>query len=321
MGLFGLTRPIFKTMSSSNGPTTCLYDCSVMHRRLSPKVHQFRYSIFLFSLDLDEIAATAAKVRCFSHNRWNLYSFRDRDHLTLPGLEQASVKENILTWIRSQSEPPKLPDDPDQIRIHLITLPRVLGYIFNPVSFYFVADRITESPLCAVVQVGNTFREMKPYLLRTPTGAQSDPPAQVQGLAPQDSGPSKSTPVQSPSPAFRLITPKLFYVSPYSQLDLHFDFNLHIPNEHLNIHIDDRTGPEGPQVLLSALTGKRRPLATAGLLWLTLKFPLVTLKVIFLIHWEALRLWVKKLPLYRKSAHPELQQKVFNPHPKEPSAK
>lgn len=276
-----------------SGPTTCLYECRVMHRRLSPKVHQFNYRIFLFCLDLDEIGATASRVRFFSHNRWNLYNFRDRDHLTLPGLEQASIKENILAWIRSQAAPPALPAEADQIRIHFVTLPRVLGYIFNPVSFYFLAERTTAQPLCAVVQVGNTFREMKPYLL----GAPSVPTAPAPPGA---------------APDYRLITPKLFYVSPYSDLDLHFDFKLKIPGDYLDIHIDERRSADGPQVLLSALTGKRQPLTTARLLWLTVKFPFITLKVIFLIHWEALRLWLKKLPFHRKAANPHLQQEVFN---------
>ena len=298
-------------MSPPVGPATCLYECSVMHRRLSPKVHQFSYNLFLFCLDLDDLPATAARVRFFSHNRWNLYSFRDRDHLTLPGLEKASVQENILTWIRAQPGPPSLPVDHAQIRIHLITLPRVLGYIFNPVSFYFLADRATGQPLCAVVQVGNTFREMKPYLLLP------DEPAPPSHLLSEAGVPNSS----SQSADYRLVTPKLFYVSPYSQLDLHFDFKLRIPNDHLEIHIDDRTGAAGPQVLLSTLAGKRVPLTTRHLLWLTVKFPFITLKVIFLIHWEALRLWLKKVPLYRKSANPELQQQVFNPHPKQPSAK
>ncbi len=259
-----------------------------MHRRLSPKVHHFDYRIFLFCLDLDEIDATTARVRFFSHNCWNLYNFRDRDHLTLPGLEQASLKENILTWILTQPDPPALPADPTEIGIHFVTLPRVLGYIFNPVSFYFLSDRTTGQPLCAVVQVGNTFREMKPYLLGVPTTSEEAPPIH------------------------RLITPKLFYVSPYSSLDLHFDFKLKIPSDFLDIHIDDRSGPDGPQVLLSALTGKRQPLTTGRLLWLTAKFPFITLKVIFLIHWEALRLWLKKLPLHRKAANAHLQQHVFN---------
>ena len=269
-------------MAPPPGPQTGLYECRVWHRRLSPKVHQFAYRIFLFSLDLDEVDATAARVRGFSHNRWNLYNFRDRDHLTLPGLESASLKDNVLAYIAAQGL--ALPPNP---RIVLLALPRVLGYIFNPVSFFFVHDRLTGLPLCALVQVGNTFRELKPYLLPAP------------------SAPDR----------FRLITPKLFYVSPFSPLDLHFDFQLAVPGDRLDIAIDDRDGPDGPPVLLSTLTGHRRPLTTGPLLALTAKFPLVTLQVIFLIHWQALRLWLRRLPFHRKAAHPELQQGVFPPQP------
>lgn len=111
---------------------------------------------------------------------------------------------------------------------------------------------------------------------------------------------------------FRLITPKHFYVSPFSALDLAFEFKLRVPDETLDIHIDDRDGDR--RVLLSALTGKRVPLTTSRLSWFTLKYPLITLKVISLIHWHALLLWFKRLPFHRKTAHPELQRDVLNPH-------
>src|SRR5436190_15770780 len=201
--------------------SSCLYECEVMHHRLVPKEHHFRYRIFMFSLDLDEIDAVAARTLGFSHNRRNLYEFRDRDHLTLPGHETGSLKDNLTFWLADQGI--QLPPNG---RIRLVTLPRVLGYICNPVSFFFCSDA-AGSPLCAVVQVGNTFRELKPYLLREPTGANG----------------------------FRLVTPKHFYVSPFSKLDLSFDFKLKVPEEHLELHIDDREGDR--RVLLSALTGRR----------------------------------------------------------------
>ena len=106
--------------------------------------------------------------------------------------------------------------------------------------------------------------------------------------------------------------PKHFYVSPFSPLDLAFDFKLRIPGEHLDIHIDDREGDR--RVLLSALTGTRAPLTTARLAWFTLKYPLITLKVIFLIHWHALLLWLARVPHFAKAARPEDQRGVFNPH-------
>ncbi len=257
---------------------SCLYECEVMHHRLEPKVHQFRYRIFMFALDLDEIDAVASKTLFFSRNAWNLYSFRDRDHLTMPGFEKGSVKENIIAYLAQNGV-----QFPPGGRISLVTLPRVLGYIFNPVSFYFCADS-AGAPLCAVVQVGNTFGEMKPYCIPAPASADG----------------------------FRLVTPKHFYVSPFSSLDLSFDFKLRVPGEHLDIHIDDRDGER--RVLLSALTGKRTPLTNTRLCWLTLKYPLLTLKVIFLIHWHAMILWLKKVPLHRKAANADKQRGVHRPH-------
>lgn len=257
---------------------SCLYECEVMHHRLAPKEHHFRYNIFMFALDLDELDLVAARVRGFSHNRRNLYEFRDRDHLTLAGGETSSLRQNLTAWLALGGI-----QFPATGRITLVTLPRVLGYIFNPVSFYFCSDA-TGAPLCAVVQVGNTFRELKPYLL----------------------------PTASADGAFRLVTPKHFYVSPFSALDLSFDFKLKVPSEHLEMHIDDRA--DGRRVLLSALTGRRVPLTTTRLAWLSLKYPFITLKVIFLIHWHALLLWSRRLPWHRKSANPDLQRDVFQPH-------
>lgn len=257
---------------------SCLYECCVMHHRLEPKEHHFRYRIFMFALDLDELDALDRGVFGFSRNRWNFYTFRDRDHLTLPGRERESLRENLTAWLAERGV-----ELPAGVRITLVTLPRVLGYIFNPVSFYFCHEA-SGAPLCAVVEVGNTFREMKPYLLRERTGED----------------------------AFRLVTPKHFYVSPFSALDLSFDFKLRVPGEALDIHIDDRDGDR--RVLLSALTGRRVPLTSARLWWFTLKYPLITLKVIALIHWHALRLWLRRLPWHRKTANPQLQRDIFHPH-------
>ncbi len=264
---------------------SCLYDCSVMHHRLTPKEHRFRYGIFLFCLDLDEL--DTLPLRLVSHNRPNLYRFNDSDHLApsvSPDLQFAispvSAKANLLSWIAAQGLP--LPAD---TRVLLLTHCRVFGYVFNPVSFYFCLDA-QDRPLCAVAEVGNTFGEQKPFLLR-----------------PED---------LAPDACFRRIVPKHFYVSPFAALDLAFDFKLRVPGEQLDIHIDDVEGDR--PVLLTALTGRRVPLTDANLARLTLKYPLVTLRVITLIHWHALKLWWKNVPWHRKAANPHLQQGVFNPH-------
>ena len=253
-----------------------LYECKVMHHRLQPREHRFEYQLFYLALDLDEIDQVAGQVWGFSRNRLNLYEFRDRDHLTLPGKNGGTVKDHVLSWVAQQGL-----DLPSDTRITLVTLPRVLGYIFNPVSFYFCEDQAGVTQ-CVVVQVGNTFREMKPYLIREP---------------------------ERPG-FFHLVTAKHFYVSPFSELDLAFDFKIRVPDEQMEIHIDDRKGDA--LVLLSALTGRRREFTTGRLAWLTFKFPFVTLKVIFLIHWQALRLWCKGLPFHKKADNQNLQQDVYN---------
>jgi hypothetical protein len=103
--------------------------------------------------------------------------------------------------------------------------------------------------------------------------------------------------------------PKHYYVSPFSSLTLQFDFNLCVPGRSLNIRIDDYDGER--RVLRSGLSGLREPWRDARLLWFLLKYPLLTLRVIGLIHWHALRLWLKGVPWHRKAEAPHLQQQVL----------
>ena len=265
-------------MSKNSQPLhSRLYECSVMHHRLAPKSHHFSYNIFMFYLDLEELDEVAKRTALFSRNRFNLYSFREDDHLKLSA---KTVRGNLVEYLAQNGITLDF-----QCRVMLLTLPRVLGYIFNPVSFYFCYDAAGQ-PLCAVAEVGNTFREMKPFLIRRDELRDGD--------------------------VFQKIVPKNFYVSPFSSLELKFDFRLRIPSEKLDIKIDDREGDQ--RILLSVLSGTQAPLNNAKLFWFTLKYPLITLKIIFLIHWHALLLWRKRIPIYRKAANPMLQQDVFNPH-------
>ena len=256
---------------------SCLYECSVMHHRFSPKVHHFEYRLFMFYLDLDELDAISAKVRLFGHNRRNFYNFRDQDH---EPAGTASLKDRILSFLKQNGIEPG-----QGAQVKLLTLPRVLGYIFNPISIYFCFDA-TGKPVCTVVEVGNTFREMKLYLLR------------------RDDLVARDT--------FGKIVPKHFYVSPFSSVALKFDFRLEVPGEQLNVKIDDRHGDE--KVLISTLAGQRVELNNRNLLGCTVKYPLITLKVIFLIHYQALRLWLKRVPFFHKSENTAQQLEVLRPH-------
>lgn len=252
-----------------------IYECKVMHQRLEPQRHGFRYRVFYLWLDLDQIDEAEAACALFSRNRFNLFSFFDKDHA---GGETPNVKEGVLMHLG------KAGIDTNSIStVRMLAFPRILGYVFNPVTFFFCFDAAGQ-PLCAAAQVTNTFQEQKFFVM---------PQANAEGH-------------------FRLIAPKHFYVSPFSELDLCFDFNLRTPGEQLNITINDRK--EGRPVLLTSLTGTRRPLTNGALIACAFKYPLLTLRVIFLIHWHALRLWMKRVPWFSKAANPELQQQVLRPH-------
>ncbi len=256
--------------------TSSIYECSVMHHRLTPKVHRFAYNVFYLWLDLDELDHLSAQLKLLKRNKWSLFSFFDSDHLDKG---QGTAKENVLQLLAEEGV-----DVAPIAKVFLLSFPRVLGYIFNPVCFYYCFDA-QDRPLCAVAEVTNTYHEQKPYVLRDLDGGGEQ---------------------------WRLTTPKYFYVSPFFNLSLSFDFKLKIPAEHLEIHIDDRDGDS--RVLLTTLTGKRRDLTDAGLLACAIKYPLLTLRVIFLIHWQAFKLWLKRLPVHSKAAQPELQRGVYRPH-------
>jgi uncharacterized protein len=252
---------------------SCLYECTVFHRRLAPKTHEFLYRVFYFLLDLDELGELDRILHLFRVNRPGLYSFRDADHISHGA---ATARENIVRYLKEQGV--EIPVG----KILLLTLPRILGYVFNPISVFFCFDQ-QGRPLAAVAEVGNTFGEWKRYLV----------PLASNG-------------------SFHLRTVKHFYVSPFSDLDLEFDFRFDLPGERLRLLIDDYRSEE--KELVSSLTGTRVPLTDATLVRFTLKYPLLTLKVILGIHWEAFRIWRKGVTARRKEAQPELQRGVHRPH-------
>jgi DUF1365 family protein len=261
---------------------SCLYKAKVMHHRLAPKVHRFHYEVFMFYLDLDEIDSLSKRLKFMSRNKFNLFNFRDKDHLQLPR-EKPDTSKNIRQHITDylQSNGVTIGNG----RIMVLTNLCTAGYQFNPVSFYFCYDE-QDNILCSIVEVCNTFLEMKPYFLGADT-RQGD--------------------------EFKLNTGKYFYVSPFTEMDTNFDFDLHIPGEKLQVKIDDYD-KEGKRFFISTLSGVRKPLTDANLLLYFLSFPLITLKIIGAIHWQAMKLWLKKIPFHKKEANKHLQKEVFRPY-------
>jgi uncharacterized protein len=249
-----------------------------MHHRLQPKKHRFNYNVFMFYIDLDEVDVLKKKLWMFSKNKFNFFSLRDDEHLQLP-LENPDKTKNIREQITIYLKQNNL--DIGNGRIMLLTNLNVLGYNFNPVSFYYCYDE-NNVPLCCIAEIGNTFGEMKPFIL----GKE-----------------------QLHENKYHLNTVKYFYVSPFIDHDTNFDFNLAIPGEKLNIRIDDYKNEE--RFFISTLTGTRKQLNNRNLFMYSVRFPFITLKIITLIHWNAILLWMKKIPFHKKSANQDLQKDVY----------
>jgi DUF1365 family protein len=237
---------------------SAIYTGAVMHRRLAPRRHRFRYRGFWLLLDLDELDSLTSRLRFFSHNRFNLFSLDDRDH---GDGSAAPLRVQIEARLRGAGI------DCTGGRIRLLCMPRSLGHCFNPLSVYF-CDDAEGRPLAIVYQVHNTFGERHSYVL----------PARGQGRQLQ-------------------ACDKAFYVSPFMDIDLRYEFAVSMPGERLNLAI--RLRQHGETLMVAVLAGERRALDDRGLLRLFLTIPAQTLTTVAAIHWEALRLWLKGLRIRR----------------------
>ncbi|ODN71947.1 DUF1365 domain-containing protein [Methylobrevis pamukkalensis] len=247
------------------GLSSGLYTGTVMHHRHRPRVHHLSYRIFSLLLDLDELPELDRRLRLFSAERFNLFSFRAADYGDRTGRDLKGQVEAHLTAAGLT---------PDGGRIRLLTMPRILGYGFNPLSIFY-CERADGTPLALLYEVHNTFGERHGYLIPIDSAAG--------GLVRQQCG-------------------KGFYVSPFIDMDLAYDFRLRLPDERLtvSINVGDDEGP----LLAAVHTARRRDLSDRALIGAFLTHPLLTLKVIGGIHVEALRIWMKGIRLRVRPAPP-----------------
>ncbi|MBS0481752.1 MAG: DUF1365 family protein [Proteobacteria bacterium] len=247
-----------------SGFKSALYAGSVMHHRLRPREHRLRYSIFYLLLDLDEIDALANRLRLFSHNRFNLFSFHDRDH----GEGTQSPRDRI---IRHLDQAGIETDGP----ILLLTIPRILGYAFNPLSIYFCHRH--DGTLSAIFyEVNNTFGQRHNYLIP---------------VAPGITGPVRQE------------SQKSFYVSPFMTTDMVYSFSIVPPGKDVSVSVIGRDD-DGP-LIVARLTAVRQELSDASLVRAFFVYPLLTFKVIAGIYWEALLIWLKGIRLYPRPSPPD----------------
>lgn len=259
---------------------SCLYECQVYHRRLAPKPHNFQNRTFFFYLDLDELPQLENRFQWFKSGRRAFYEFRESDHL--PTSVGGSLKERAIQAFQEHGLQDEL--QKSIAKIGLLTNMRTLGYVFNPISLYFAFDNAGRC-LGSLAQVENTFREMKVFPILNAADNQIY--------------------------SFSSERIKYFYVSPYSQLDQRFRFQVSPPGDNIHCQVSSLAGEQ--TLLDSGFRGEKHPLTDGQLLRLSLRYPLMTWQVIALIHWHALILWLKRLPLHLKEAQPFNQRQVLRP--------
>jgi DUF1365 family protein len=255
------------------------------HRRFAPRLHDFRYPLFLMYLDLAELDTVFRGRWLWSTRRRALARFDRADHLGDP---QVPLDQAVRDLVQQQTgwRP--------QGAIRLLTHLRYFGHCFNPVSFYycFGADGVTVE--CVVAEVNNTpWGERHCYVL-------CDPVSAVAGKYQ------------------RYRSDKVFHVSPFMPMELEYGWGFSVPGEHLNVHMSLHSATQ--KVFDATLRLERAPISAARLAVMLIRFPLMTLQVVVAIHWQALKLWLKRVPVHTHPAKRELPRPEPMPLQPEPHA-
>ena len=236
---------------------SCIYNGVVTHKRFKPVKHFLKYKTFSFFIDLDEIEKLDKNNIIFSFNRFNIFSFYNRDHGDRDG-------KSLKNWVMDNLIKFKISENINKIK--LLCYPRIFGYVFNPLSiFYCYQD---EKLKVIFYEVKNTFNEQHTYIFKV-----------------NDSN---------------IVTQKCkkkFYVSPFMNMDTYYSFKLLNPDEKLSVTIEQTDKKD--TILTAVQTGERKDFNLKQLVVNFFKYPLMTIKIISAIHFEALLLW-KKGAIYRK---------------------
>ncbi|SIT66155.1 hypothetical protein SAMN05216526_0496 [Ectothiorhodosinus mongolicus] len=231
-----------------------LYQSQVMHRRVFPVQYQFVYRVFSLLVDIDRIPELTQRLKLLSFNRFNLLSLYTKDHGPRDGTPWR-------TWIDAYLGEQGI--DLEGGRVFLLCFPRVLGYTFNPLSLWYCHHQ--DGSLRAIIcEVRNTLGDCHHYTLHN-----DGKPLHWPVVAGED---------------------KRFYVSPFIDMDAHYDFRLAEPSERLSVLI--RESQKDEIMLVASQTGNQRPLCDSQLARLSFRLPLLGFKIIGGIHWWALKIWL-----------------------------
>ena len=236
-----------------------IYEGKVIHKRFKPKYHYFKYNVFSLFLDLDEINLIQKKIKIFSNNSFNILSFCDKDHGPRDG-------SNLKNWVIENLKLNNIKFE--NIKVKLLCYPRIFGYVFNPLSIFFVYDNYSKI-IAVLYEVKNTFGEQHTYIFKV-----------------EDEN---------------IITnscDKKFFVSPFIEMKSKYRFRIIKPEKKLSVSID-QSDMEG-KLLYASQDGVAKEINNKNMLLSYISHPLMTFKVIAAIHFEALKLWLKGVKLVKK---------------------
>lgn len=241
-----------------------LYIGTIEHRRFSPKRHVFTYDVGMAFLDVDRLEELCSVSPWLSYNAWNWAAYCERDHVGDP---KTKLRDRLAEDAAKNGV--KLPDGP----IRLLTNLRYLGYCFNPVSYYYFYDASGDLK-AMMAEVHNTWHELHTYWM---------PPHAAE-----------------PGRRWSWRFPKKMHVSPFASMDCDYRFSFGAPADRLGVHVS--MWEKGEFFFDATMRLERRAWSHAELVAFLAKFPWHTAKVIAAIHWEALRLWLKRVPVF---THPK----------------
>ena len=247
----------------------------VIHKRLRPKPHALRYRVFSLLLDVDRIDELAQRIRLLSRNRFNVFSFYDKDHGPGDGTPVGAIARQCLAGAGRPFE---------GRRILLLSYPRIFGYVFNPLSVFYVYA--PDGPLESLIyEVNNTFGERTSYVVAAGDEAQGK--------------------------VFAQSCAKKMFVSPFASGRGGYAFRVTSPGREalVAVLLSDADGA----LLKTHFRGTREPVTDARLAGLLVRYPLLTLKVIVAIHYEALKLWLKGVPLTDRHVSPRFTSTPAKP--------
>ena len=238
---------------------SCIYNGTVIHKRFKPKIHFFKYKVFSLLIDLSELDNLDKKIGFFSYNKFNLISFFDKDHGDRDG-------SSVISWVKKNLKENDV--NCENIRIKLLCYPRIFGYVFNPLSIFYVYDK-NDKLISLLYEVKNTFGEQHTYIFKI-----------------------------KENNLLKHNCEKKFHVSPFIEMNCSYFFRTLKPADKISIIIDQYQLNE--KILYASQDGKRTDFTTSELIKSYLKHPLMSFKVIAAIHFEAFKLWTKGIRFIQK---------------------